>query len=270
MRSKKGCGEEMKEKIILGLGLCTVMLLVLSGCTQQTENGETVDPKIKAIQDAGKLVVGTSAPYEPMEFVNETTGELEGFDIDVAEKIATALEVDLEVVNIDWDDLITFNALETGEVDIMISAITITTERSEQVLFSNAYLNAGQVIIVNETNEDIMDEEDLANNKTVGVQNGTTSEDEALKYVANETFVIIYANYTAALTDIIAGNIDAIIIDYPAGVGLIKNVEGLEIAGEPFTDELYGIAMNKGESALKTVIDNVIASGFDDLEGTWF
>jgi len=132
------------------------------------------------------------------------------------------------------------------------------------------FLNAGQIIIVNETNEDIMDKEDLVNNKTVGVQNGTTSENEALEYVANESFVKKYGNYTAARADLLAGDIDAIIIDYPAGVGLIKGVEGLKIVGEPFTDELYGIAMKKGESALKTVIDNVIASGFDDLEEKWF
>ncbi len=260
----------MKKKTLLGLGLCTLMLLALAGCTQQTENGETVDPKIKAIQDAGKLVVGTSADYPPMEFVNETTGEIEGFDIDIAERIAAALEVEIEVENIGWDDLITFDALDSGNVDIIISAVTITTERAQDVLFSNAYLNAGQVIIVNETNEDIVDEEDLIHNKTAGVQNGTTSEDEALKYVANESFVQKYENYTAAREDLLAGVIDAIIIDYPAGVGLIKDVEGLKIVGEPFTDELYGIAMMKGESALKAVIDNVIAQGFQDLEEKWF
>jgi polar amino acid transport system substrate-binding protein len=152
---------------------------------------------------------------------------------------------------------------------MIIAAITITTERAEQVLFSNAYLNAGQVIIVNEFNQNISIPDDLEN-KSVGVQSGTTSEAEALKYT-NSSLVKVYDHYLEARADLIAGEIDAIIIDYPAGLGLIKNISGLKIVGEPFTDELYGIAVKKGEQALKTEIDDLIASSeIKELEAKWF
>ena len=252
-----------KIMVAVSLGICLFLVISFSGCVNQEEK---IDPAIQKIKDAGKLIVGTCTPYEPMEYIDEN-GDIVGFDIDVAREIAKALGVKLEIEDMAFDDLL--DAVEDGSVDIAIAAITITLERSEQVLFSNAYLNAGQVIIVNETNKDINSEEDLEN-KIVGVQDGTTSEKEALKYT-NSSLVKSYNNYTGALEAILAGEIDAIVIDYPAGVGLIKDTLGLEIVGDPFTNELYGIAMKKGKSALKTEIDKVIASiSIEELGNKWF
>jgi polar amino acid transport system substrate-binding protein len=167
----------------------------------------------------------------------------------------------------DFDLLI--DAVANGEVDIAIAAITITNEREEKVAFSNPYLNAGQVIITNESDQEISIPEDLEDKK-VGVQNGTTSEEEALKYT-NETNVIKYNDYIEAVTNLEAGTIDAIIIDRPAGIGLTKDNSNIKIVGNPFTNELYGIAIKKGESALKTEINKVIASGIiDTFETKWF
>ncbi len=255
----------MHKKIMLvgSLVLCTILLISFSGCIYQTEE---LDPTIQRIKDAGKLLVGTSTPYEPMEYI-DINGDIVGFDIDIAEAIATALGVELEIKDMEFNDILF--AVQNGSVDISIAAITITLERSEKTLFSNAYINAGQVIIVNETNEDIGGPNDL-DNKTVGVQNGTTSEDEAFKYT-NSTLVKKYDDYDEALQHLIAGDLDAIIIDYPAGLGLIKETAGLEIVGDPFTDELYGVAMKKGENALKTEIDKVIADiDIDSLGNKWF
>jgi len=255
----------MHKKIIVAgsLVICFLLMISFSGCVDQEKK---TDPVIQKIKDAGKLVVGTSTPYEPMEYI-DGNGDIVGFDIDVAREIATALDVELEIKDMAFDDLL--DAVEDGSVDISIAAITITLERSEQVLFSNAYLNAGQVIIVNDSNTDINNENDLED-KIVGVQDGTTSEEEALKYT-NASLVKSYANYTAALEAILAEEIDAIVIDYPAGVGLIKDTPGLEIVGDPFTNELYGVAIKKGNSALKSEIDKVIAStDFQELGSKWF
>ncbi len=255
----------MHKKILLLSCVIACMLLVVSfsGCVDQTD---TTDPTIKRIKNAGELVVGTSTPYEPMEYVDDN-GNIVGFDIDIAEAIANALGVELEIVDMAFDNLL--DAVEDGAVDISIAALTITIERSEQVLFSNAYLNAGQIIIVNESNGNINSPEDL-DNKTVGVQDGTTSEDEALKYT-NASKVVAYEDYTEARVDILAGEIEAIVIDYSAGVGLIKDIDSLEIVGDPFTDELYGVAMKKGEGGLKVEIDKVIASiDIGGLGSKWF
>ncbi len=242
--------------------ICFFLILSISGCINQEE---TLDPTIERIKDAGKLVVGTSTPYEPMEYKDET-GNIVGFDIDIANEIANQLGVETDIRDMDFDLLI--DAVANGEVDIAIAAITITTEREERVAFSNPYLNAGQVIITNESNQEINIPEDLKDKK-VGVQNSTTSEEEALKYT-NETNVIKYNDYIEAVTNLEAGTIDAVIIDRPAGIVLAKDNSNIKIVGNPFTNELYGIAIKKGESALKTEINKVIASGIiDTFEAKW-
>jgi len=238
-------------------------IVFYSGCISSEDE---VDLTIQEIKNSGKLVVGTSTPYGPMEYTDEQ-GNIVGFDIDLAQEIASSLDVELEIKDMDFDLLI--DSVVAGDVDIAIAAITINLERSQKVLFSNPYLNAGQVVIVNASNNDINSPEDLANKK-VGVQNGTTSQQEAEKYT-NVSLVIPFDNYSTAVTQLADGNIDVIIIDYPAGFGLVKNNEEIKIVGNPFTDELYGIAMNKGETGLKDEIDKVIASGsIDTLKEKWF
>lgn len=243
--------------------VCFFLILSIPGCINQEE---TLDPTIEQIKDAGKLIVGTSTPYEPMEYKDEN-GNIVGFDIDIANEIANQLGVETDIRDMDFDLLI--DAVANGEVDIAIAAITITNEREEQVSFSNPYLNAGQVIITNESNQEINIPEDLEDKK-VGVQNSTTSEEEALKYT-NEANVIKYNDYIEAVTNLEAGTIDAVIIDRPAGIVLAKDNSNIKIVGDPFTNELYGIAIKKGESALKTEINKVIASGIiDTFETKWF
>ena len=251
-----------KIKLLFTTIVCFFLILSIPGCINQEE---TLDPTIERIKDAGKLIVGTSTPYEPMEYKDEN-GNIVGFDIDIANEIANQLGVETDIRDMDFDLLI--DAVANGEVDIAIAAITITNEREEQVSFSNPYLNAGQVIITNESNQEINIPEDLKYKK-VGVQNSTTSEEEALKYT-NETNVIKYNDYIEAVTNLEAGTIDAIIIDRPAGIGLTKDNSNIKIVGNPFTNELYGIAIKKGESALKTEINKVIASGvIDTFEAEW-
>ncbi len=261
----------MHKKIVLlgSVSVCLLLIISLSGCLEEEEK---FDPTIKGIKDAGKLLVGTSTPYEPMEYIEND--EYVGFDIELAEKIAEHLGVIVEIVDYteyeDFEDILDYVA--NGDVDIMIAAITINLERAQRVDFSVGYLNAGQVIIVNESNEDIITPEDLTD-LSIGVQSGTTGEEEALKYTEN---VVGYGeNFTSdAPLSLISGEIDAIIVDYPVGAILIKDNSVLKIVGDPFTSEYYGIAIKKGETALQkelnTVINNLETSGeMQVLKNKW-
>ena len=162
-------------KLFLTVTILLFVIVFYSGCINSEDE---IDSTIQEIKDAGKLVVGTSMPYEPMEYIDEQ-GNVVGFDIDLAKMIAEELDVEFEIKNLDFNMTIFNNELNDGTVDIIIAAITITVERSEQLLFSNPYLNAGQVVIANVSNNDITAPEDLKD-KTVGVQNGTTSQEEEI------------------------------------------------------------------------------------------
>lgn len=245
------------------LVLILFSFIIFPGCMNSEDE---IDPTIKEIKNAGKLIVGTSTPYEPMEYADDQ-GKIVGFDIDLAQEIASSLDVELEIKDMDFDLLL--DSVVSGDIDIAIAAITINVERSEKVLFSNPYLNAGQVIVVNDSNADIKSPEDL-NGSKVGVENGTTSQQEAEKYT-NSSLVIDFDNYSAALDGLVRGEVQAIIIDYPAGFGLVRNNEEIKVIGNPFTDELYGVAIKKGETSLKNKIDEIINSGtIDVLKDKWF
>lgn len=258
---------KMNKKMIIVFGLCLVMLISFAGCT----GPNTEDPTLKRIKDAGVLKVGTCTPFEPMEYVNES-GKIVGFDIDLANEIAAHLGVKAEFK--DYSNLFDNISVppDNGSVDILIAAISWNETRSNQVLFSRPYLNAGQIIIVNVSNMDIKSEEDLLN-KTIGVQNGTTGMTAALKHTTS-SLVKPYTNCELAIPDLLAGKIDAIVVDYPSGVVFIKNHPGLRIVGSPFTNEYYCVAVKKGEKALIDEINDVIIDlkendGMKTLENKW-
>jgi polar amino acid transport system substrate-binding protein len=228
---------------------------------------------MKKIQDSGKLVVGTEATYPPMESIDEN-GNFIGLDIDIIKEIATDLEVGVEFRNIGWDELISFSPLYNDEVDVLISAITITPERAEQVAFSDPYINAGQSIVTTvEKSSEINGPEDLAG-KTLGAQTGTTCEDIA-KGLTEEELVMLYDDFYQAREALSEGEIDAVISDYTGALGLIAEAEGLVIIGDPFTQEFYGIAVKKENTALLQEINESIRrmkreNIIDDLTTQWF
>jgi len=212
------------------------------------------DPVLRKIKAQGKVVVGTDATYPPMESLDEK-GNFVGLDIDIAKEIASDLKVGIEFKNIPWETLISFEPLQKGEVDMLISSITITPERAEKVAFSDPYFNAGQVIVTTLENlGEIKEVDDLANKK-VGVQINTTSENEAKKYT---NLVITFDDYVKAKEALLKGEIDAIVIDYPASLGLVSKEPQLKIVGEPFTQEFYGIAVRKDATEFLREINKTI------------
>jgi len=240
-------------------------LLFFSACTKEND---VEDMSLKNVLESGTLVIGTDATYPPMEYLDENN-EIIGFDIDFIKEISSSLNVNPEVKSIEWDNI--FNDVKSGEVDVIISSITITTERSEEMLFSDPYFNGGQVIVTLESQEIIFGQEDLREKK-VGVQIDTTSQNEAEKYTS---LVEVYPDYEQATKDLLSRKIDAIIIDYVAGNEIVKLDNGLKIVGDPLTQEFYGIATKETNYALIEEINSIIRQmkrdgRIDELKDKWF
>ncbi|MDP3093570.1 MAG: basic amino acid ABC transporter substrate-binding protein [bacterium] len=211
--------------------------------------------RINEIKKRGEIIIGTDATYPPMESVDEQ-GNFFGMDIDIAKEIASDLGVEAKFKNIIWEEI--FDAVKNKEVDMIISAITITRERAETLGFSDPYFNAGQVIVSTTDKKRIINEPEDLKEYRVGVQVGTTSEEEARKYAANPSLVNTYENYDLAKEDLLKGKIDAIIIDYPAAVGMTAKEKDLQIVGDIFTQEFYGIAIQKDQPGLLSQINKTI------------
>ena len=248
-----------------------VIIILLSGCTTTQTGNEITDGSLAKVLTRGELLVGVDAPYGLMEFINEE-GEIDGLDIDIVKEIAEGMGVELKVTDYDWEEM--FEAVKSGEVDVAIASITITTERQEDMLFSDPYFNAGQILVIRTNDDSIKILEDLAGKK-VGAQKETTSLEEAEKYALE---AVPYDGYGEDSGDILGdlkdGTIDAIIIDYVASKDLVKDEPEIKILGEPFTQEFYGIPTKLGNNALIEEINNILRDmkregKLKEIENAW-
>lgn len=240
----------MKRTSLIFLSLVVILSMVLTGCAPQA-----AAPKVK---------IATDATFPPFETVDEATKELTGFDIELFKAIAEKAKIDFEFVNIGFDPMLA--GVSQCQYDGAIAAITITDERKQQMLFSDPYINAGQVVSVRISEEAIKGKDDLKG-KTVAAQLGTTGaiEAEKIEGVTLKT----YDSYDLAFLDLANGQIDAVIADYPTALGFIgKNADKIKAVGEVFTDESYGIAVcKKNEDLLKKINEGLKAVKDDGTLG---
>ncbi len=218
------------------------------------------------------VTVGTNAEYQPFEFV-DADGNIVGFDIDLMNALAEEAGLNVEFVNTRWDGI--FVALANGEFDAVISAVTITPERAEVVDFTDPYFNAGQAVAVQATNDTIAGVDGLVEGVSVGVQLGTTGD----IYVSDNLPVSVerFDETPLAIQALANGDVDAVVADAPTLADYIKaNPDlNLKVVGEPFTDELYGIAVNKDMPELRDALNAALAAiqengVYDEVFAAWF
>ncbi|MCB9139230.1 MAG: transporter substrate-binding domain-containing protein [Caldilineaceae bacterium] len=221
---------------------------------------------------AGVIVVGTNAEYQPFEFV-DAGGNIVGYDIDLMKALAAEAGLDVEFVNTKWDGI--FVALANGEFDAVISAVTITDERKEVVNFTDAYFNAGQAVAVRSDNDAIAGVDDLVEGVSVGVQLGTTGDIYSTDNLPVE--VKRFDETPLAIQALANGDVDAVVADAPTLADYIKaNADlNLKVVGEPFTEELYGIAVNQDKPEVLDALNGALATirengTYDDIFNTWF
>lgn len=220
-------------------------------------------------QSSGKLTVATDATWPPFEFVNTDTKAIEGFDIDVMNAIAKEAGLDIEFVNVAWDPLLT--GMAQGTYDMAISSITITEDRKKDMLFSDPYFEAGQIVVVPIDEAVITGPGNLAG--MVGAQIGTTGAFEIEKIPA--ATLKTYDDIGFAFQDLMNGQIAAVVCDNPVALGYVKeNPTKLKTVGAVFTDEFYGIAVAKRNEGLLDDLNKAIAkleaSGtFDSAADKW-
>jgi len=223
---------------------------------------------------AKSYTVATDAAFPPMEFVDESKA-IVGFDIDLMNAIAKEMGFTVEWKNTAWDGI--FAGLESGAYDAIMSSVTITDERKAKYNFSDPYINAGQAVIVRSDETAIKSDKDLPN-KTVGAQIGTTGA-FAVQDIAGATLKE-YDTIDLALLDLVNKKIDAVVVDTPVAADYAlasKDFAGkLKIVGEPFTEEYYGVCVQKNEKgkeltdAFNAGLKKVKDSGeYDKIYAKW-
>jgi ABC-type amino acid transport substrate-binding protein len=224
---------------------------------------EVSGPTIDEIKAAGKLVCGVKFDVIAFGFRNPTTGEVEGFDADLCREIAAALGVEPDFVEAISANRIPF--LQEDRVDVVISTMTRTEERLQEIDFSKIYYLAGQRILV-ESDSAYQEVEDLVDaGVTVCSGQGSTSEANLREKGVADDKLLLTATYSEAAQALLDGRCDAVSTDDSILFGLAQQNEGLEVRGERFTEEPLGIGVKKGKEDLvefiNGVLDDMAASG---------
>ena len=253
----------MKAKKIVALVAAAAMVLSMAACgstdnsSSDAKDGSAAAETTKT-SDSDTLVMATNATFPPYEYVDGE--EYKGIDIEIAQAIADAMGKKLEVDDIDFDSIIP--AITTGKADMSLAGMTVTDERKENVDFSDSYATGVQVIIVPE-DSDITGPDDLANDKMIGVQQGTTGHiycsDTPKNGGFGEDHVTAYPNGASAIQALQTGKVDAVVIDNEPAKAFVAENPGLKILDTEYVTDDYAIAVKKGNTELLDQINETLA-----------
>ena len=235
-------------KKIIALALVLVLCLSLAACGAK-------GAKLADVKKAGKMTVATSPDFPPFESLEG--GKVVGIEVDILELIAKELGVELEIVQMDFDSVLA--AIQSAKYNCGMSGITANEDRKKNMLFTDPYYNAAQVIVV-KADSAIKGKADLKD-KTVSVQTGTTAEagcgDEG---IAVQAFAA-NADAKAALT---TGKVDAWVVDNLTAIQMVTEADGLTILEEKMTEEPYAFAFAFGSEDLVAEINKIQAKLIED------
>ena len=254
----------MKKKVLASL-LAVSMTLSMAACggaaaesEKASDNGETTenaagDSDVAYIKDKGKLVVGIT-DFEPMDY-KDNNGEWIGFDADLAKKVAQSLGVEVEFVEIDWDNKIL--ELNNKSIDVVWNGMTLTDEVKKSMECTNPYLNNAQVVVVPAGEAANYSTVDSVSSLTFAVEAGSAGEAAAADNGFEYTSVASQSN---AVMEVEAGTSGACIIDLLMAGSMIgpgTSYDNLAHTVE-LTSEEYGIGCRKGSDLAAYINDELV------------
>ena len=226
---------------------------------QEFEEGSTM----AEIQEKGTITIGVKYDVPPFGFENPQSGEVEGFDVDFGKIIAEELGVEAEFVEAISDNRIPF--LQDGTVDLILSTMTITTDRDADIDFSNPYYIAHGRIAVYE-GSDIASEGDLAG-KRVCTALGSTYETTIIPKVAPDAKIEAADSYSECLELLQNGAVDAEITDDIILAGQAATDDKISLVGDDLTTDPYGVGIPDGQTDMQEFVNGVLAEILED--GRW-
>jgi len=232
-------------------------------------------PVLSAIVERGTLRVGMSGDQPPFNVVSKR-GELIGLEVDLARALANSLGVELELVQRPFGTLL--GALDAGEVDLVMSGLTMTPERNMKVGFVGPYFVSGKAILTKNETLARSDEAGDINKRTVRLAAlaGSTSE-RFVQEVTPEAQLTSVQSYDEAVQAVIDGSVDALVADFPICViSVFRNPDaGLISLSSPFNFEPIGIALPANDPLFTNLVQNYVnlleGTGLlEELRARWF
>ena len=245
-------------KVLVALVLTVATVFAFTACGGSSEPASSAAGGSLTSQE-GVLHMATNAAFPPYEMTTDDGG-FEGIDVEIATAIADKLGLELVVDDMDFSAIIA--AVQSGQSDIAMAGMTVTDERKENLDFTDSYAEAVQVVIVPE-DSDIKTVDDLANNKKIGCQEGTTgyiycSDD----YGADN--VDAYTNGAMAIQALLSGKVDAVVIDNQPAKAFVEANKGLKILDTEYVTEQYAIGIAKDNTELYDAVNGALKELIED------
>ncbi|WP_314502708.1 glutamate ABC transporter substrate-binding protein [uncultured Microbacterium sp.] len=274
-----------KPRILAGIGLAAAALLALTGCNSGTpgaadpteatteEDGAWFEvatdvslegsPTFDTITENGKVRVGVKEDQPGLGYLDQATGERTGFDVDIARWIAASLGYDEE--DIEFTAIPSANreqALVNGDIDYYVGTYSITDKRKEQIDFAGPYFITGQGLLVAADNEDITGVDTLEGT-TVCSATGSTSI-QRIKDEHPEAATVEFDTYSQCVEQLKSGQVDAITTDQAILIGYAaQDPDNLKVVGDTFSEERYGVGIQKGDTAFVDFVNEMFTDGGD-------
>lgn len=237
----------------------------LSGCRMQSHEIRKETGRLDKIKAAGKIVVGTSADYPPYEFylLPELESDMVGIDIDIAEAIASNLNVKLEIRDIVFSKL--FDELAAGNIDIALAGLTPTENRKLIVDFSIPYYQAIQNMLIRAEDRDRIKMLEDLRGKVVGTQKGSIQEDMVRNLVSGAVF-FLHEEIDELVDALLQKKVDAVILEKPvAETFALKDSALLNLECSTDSQPLgSAAAVRKGDTVLLERINQVLQRLIDE------
>jgi glutamate transport system substrate-binding protein len=260
--------------LIAGVGLA-LAVTGLAACGGDDDEGPDVKVEKasdltgvpKELADAGKITIGVKYDQPGIGFKPPGADEPEGIDVEVGKILAGALGIDEG--DIKWVETVSDNRetfLDKGTVDLVLASYSITDERREIVGQAGPYYVTGQQLLVREEDKDkITGPDDLSGIKTCSVEGSTSLATAQDEYGADP---IPLATYSECVEQLKNNTVDAVTTDGAILLGYeAESPDELQVVGEPFSEERYGIGYKKGDTEFCEFIQDTIKDAQDD--GTW-
>ena len=276
-----------KSRLIAGFGLAAAAALLLTACNSGTPGaapsesagGETEEsaalwevatevdltgsPTYDRMVERDGVIIGVKNDQPGLGYEDLTTGERTGFDVDIARWIAASLgfaEDQIEYVTIPSANR--EQAIVNGDIDYYVGTYSITDKRKEQIDFAGPYFITGQGLLVAADNDDINGPDDLEGKIVCSVTGSTPLQRIRDEYNPGDT--VEYDTYSQCVEQLKAGAVDAITTDEAILAGYVaQEPDALKIAGEPFSEERYGVGFQKGDTAFQEWVNTLFTDGGD-------
>lgn len=266
----------MFRRLAAGFALAAITLGSVAACGSSDDDSSTPDvasdvtfkagTTMAKLHDAGKITIGTKYDQPGIGYKDPTTGDLEGFDVEMGKIVAAKLGIDPD--QIQWKEVVSKNRetyLQNNQIDIMIGSYSITDDRKKLVDFAGPYYVTGQQLLVRKDDDSIKGPDTIKGKKICSVSGSTSLDTVQQKYGANP---IPFDTYSKCVDQLLDKQVDALTTDGAILLGYAaQHPDDLKVVGDAFSTENYGIGLKKGDDDFRAFLNDTIEGSFKD--GSW-